>query len=269
MNIYDMADAWNNGATDWDAIKIDVADSGSSANSRLLNLRVNGEERFAVGKDGSVYVTPGSVTKPSLCFTGSANRRTGFYEAVNDYSIGVALSGGLRQVLTTAYIAMRSDCGVRWSSAGDPQSSHDVELIRDDAGVLAQRRGTTSQGLRIYNTHTDATNWERAGFTWDAYKLHIGTYASGTGVARDIGIYRGGLQKISLGGNGAITMHGAVYPSANQAYYMGYASLRWLVIYGQHLDCTGNITFANIPTTDPGIAGRIWRVGVDLKVSEG
>ena len=32
---------------------------------------------------------------------------------------------------------------------------------------------------------------------------------------------------------------------------------------------SGNINAANLPTSDPGIAGRIWRSGNDLKISTG
>ena len=30
-----------------------------------------------------------------------------------------------------------------------------------------------------------------------------------------------------------------------------------------------NMTLENLPTSDPGVAGQIWRDGTDLKVSEG
>tara|TARA_B100000963_G_C22468418_1_gene598966 strand:+ start:474 stop:686 length:213 start_codon:yes stop_codon:yes gene_type:complete len=32
---------------------------------------------------------------------------------------------------------------------------------------------------------------------------------------------------------------------------------------------SGSINAANLPTSDPGIAGRIWRSGNDLKISTG
>ena len=33
--------------------------------------------------------------------------------------------------------------------------------------------------------------------------------------------------------------------------------------------CGASIDFTNVPTSDPGIAGRVWRDGTDLKISTG
>ena len=41
-NIYDMVDTWNDGATTFTAIKMDVNDTASAAGSLLLDLKVGG-----------------------------------------------------------------------------------------------------------------------------------------------------------------------------------------------------------------------------------
>jgi len=55
--IYLMTDTWNNGATDFAGIQMDITDSASLATSRLLDLKINGASKFKVQKDGSVTLT--------------------------------------------------------------------------------------------------------------------------------------------------------------------------------------------------------------------
>lgn len=65
-------------------------------------------------------------------------------------------------------------------------TSQDLILARDAADTLAQRRTTNAQSFRIYNTFTDASNYERGKFGWASNVLQIGTEAAGTGSARDL-----------------------------------------------------------------------------------
>ena len=57
--IYDLVDTWNDGATTFTAIKMDVTDTASNAASLLMDLRVGGASKFGVTKAGnfsSLYV---------------------------------------------------------------------------------------------------------------------------------------------------------------------------------------------------------------------
>jgi hypothetical protein len=60
----------------------------------------------------------------------------------------------------------------------------DVFLVRDAADTLAQRRGANGQTFRIYNTFTDASNYERGFVRWESNRFEIGAEALGTGTAR-------------------------------------------------------------------------------------
>ncbi len=61
--------------------------------------------------------------------------------------------------------------------------STDVLLERDAAASLAQRNATTAQAFRVYNTYTDANNYERGVLDWTTQSnvLTIGVQAAGTG----------------------------------------------------------------------------------------
>jgi hypothetical protein len=65
-DIFNLTDTWNNGATVFSAIKMNVTDTASDAASRLLDLRVGGNDRFIVIKDGRVTVTPTLAATPAI-----------------------------------------------------------------------------------------------------------------------------------------------------------------------------------------------------------
>ena len=47
--IYNMIDTWNDGATTFTAVKMNVTDTTSAAASLLMDLQVGGSSRFNVG----------------------------------------------------------------------------------------------------------------------------------------------------------------------------------------------------------------------------
>ena len=64
-------------------------------------------------------------------------------------------------------------------------------LVVEDANTIAQRNGTTAQASYLYNTRTDASNYERGFMRWASNVLEIGTEKAGTGTARGISIGAG------------------------------------------------------------------------------
>lgn len=71
-----------------------------------------------------------------------------------------------------------------------------LNLVRDAANTLALRNGTSAQTLNVYNTYTDASNYERGyiGFTGSSQFL-IGTAKAGTGTARHVTFQSGGTDR--------------------------------------------------------------------------
>jgi hypothetical protein len=85
-------------------------------------------------------------------------------------------------------IAVASNSTIGFSSSTANLNSRDLILARDAANALAQRNGTNAQESRLYNTYTDASNYERGFFRWSANALKIGTEAAGTGTVRELHI---------------------------------------------------------------------------------
>lgn len=67
-------------------------------------------------------------------------------------------------------------------------SASDVILARDAANTLALRNGTSAQAFNVYNTYTDASNYERGVFGWGSNLFVLGTEKAGTGIPRALQI---------------------------------------------------------------------------------
>jgi len=78
--------------------------------------------------------------------------------------------------------------GVLGFTSNPNNTSSDTYLHRDAAGTLAQRNGPNAQTFRIYNTFTDASNYERLSLGWENDAAVIKAEAGGTGTPRNIEI---------------------------------------------------------------------------------
>lgn len=86
-NIYSMADVWNDGATTFDAIRMDVTDTASDAASRLLWLGVDGSAKATIDKAGSGILSGGlTLGATSLLRLGGA---TSSYPALKRNGSGI------------------------------------------------------------------------------------------------------------------------------------------------------------------------------------
>lgn len=236
-NIYDMIDTWNDGATTFTAIKMNVTDTASAAGSMLMDLQVGGVSRFSVGKGaGAIF----------------------------------------------------------------------------GANLIEQRNSTNAQTFNLYNTYTDASNYERGFMKWNSNVLEIGTEAAGTGTARNLSLQTAGTTRLSIneaggialtptfgqpvtlppnrvfafadgsavglrigsytGGNGVIIGPAAQFHFAPSTAFTGSPDVgiqrsgpnRIKVTNGS--TGTGELIFI-VPTTDPGITGALWNNAGTLAIS--
>jgi len=99
---------------------------------------------------------------------------------------GVVISGA-RAYVGQYGLRLFENLAVSWSATTN-LNSLDLLLFRDAAGTLAQRNGTNAQTYRLYNTYTDASNYERAYLRWASNVLEIGTEGAGTGSEKPVRI---------------------------------------------------------------------------------
>lgn len=173
-NIYDLADTWNEGATTFTAIKMNVTDTASAAGSLLMDLQVGGTTVFSVDKIGK-------ITYPTYIYFAPGG--------ANVFAVPV---GGPQ---------MRKAATLGWVNSTTAYGTPDLMLARDDAGVLAQRNGANAQTARIYNTYTDASNYERLSITGSAITVE----SAGTGTANiDLSLVPAGTGNVKFGTHAAI-----------------------------------------------------------------
>jgi hypothetical protein len=154
QSFFDLSGTWNTTGTPT-AFKLNVTNTASNASSRLFDLQSGGTSRFFVqAVTGVVFSLEQYVAYMDASYWGQE---------------------AMQLVASGEY---------RWSSGFGRNSVADVILARDAAGVLAQRRTTNAQTFRLYNTFTDASNYERGIFSWSSNVLEIGSECAGTGATR-------------------------------------------------------------------------------------
>jgi hypothetical protein len=189
------------------------APSGFAGN--LLDLQVNGKSRASY--DAS--------TQTFRIASGTGGGGGGAIHFTND---GVSISR-----LSNALLLRSVNSNVPVRVVNDFFQINDVNLFRDAADTLAQRRAISAQAFRVYNTFTSATNFERAKIQWASNILHIGTEKGADGgTARDMELQTDGVTRITVKADGAIL-------------------------------------FSGIPASDPSVAGQLWNDGGTLKISAG
>ena len=211
---------------------INQTDTLSPGTSKLLDLQVGGASKLSVGSVGT-----SSASYAIRVGTSS----TLWAPSTGAWALGSTSASKPGLVVEGALGAGLSNSGfLWWSSTTGLYSTRDVVLARDAAGTLAQRNGINAQTFNIYNTYTDASNYERAHIGWNdtADTFVIGTEAAGTGIGRGIHVEPGGSLKLkaatgnplTLGANGSYTWQlttGHVFgPTGNNVRDLASASLR-------------------------------------------
>ena len=217
-SMVNLAGTWNTSGTPT-AIKLNVTDTASNSASLLLDLQIGGASKFKIRKDGLLII--GDVTN------GGAY---GFPTAGAFQAFGTDSQCSFQSLIFG--VSVRSGGYFAWaSSSSSASASTDTALFRDAAGILAQRNAANAQTLRVYNTYTDASNYERGVFDWttSANVLTIGTQNAGTGSARAISFLVGGTQKLIIGSSSA-TFSSDFYIDTSSKF--GWASKAYLYSNG-------------------------------------
>jgi hypothetical protein len=183
--VLDLAQTWNASGTTFTGLNLALTNTASASASAYLSFALDGTQAFSIRRGAS---TTGAtlITGGTSGLTWAARTRTGGGVGLNfENTLGI---GASLEFLATAL----------GTGAGD------VALLRDGASdTLAQRRSTNAQTFRIYNTYTDASNFERGYLRWSSSVLQIGTEKLGTGTARNLHFQTDGATRfyITTGGN--------------------------------------------------------------------
>jgi len=181
--------AWSNSGT---GLGVNAA-SGFAGN--LLDVQVNGTSQFRVNSAGTIVAPGGARTFASfggINLTGDAGGAW----------LGVSTLLNATTFRTNGSIIFHDGTG-----------TNTLLIERDAANTLALRNGTSAQVFRVYNTYTDASNYERGFLRWSSNVFEVGPEAAGTGTTRPMRITAATLKLPNLptyADNAAATTGGLV-----------------------------------------------------------
>ena len=143
-------------ATTFTGLKLNVTDTAGAADSKLLDLQVNGASKVKVSSGGTISLGAGSGAAPSIQLA-TAGTATGFYGTTTN-RWAFTSGGGPRLELGSAGILLSNINYYGWASGGNPAGgSPDLALYRDSAGVVKITDGSTGTGyLKLIPTTVGA-----------------------------------------------------------------------------------------------------------------
>jgi hypothetical protein len=226
--IYDLSDQWNASGTTFTGIKLNVTDTASASTSLLMDLQVGGVSRFSVRKDGAVIALNANlvaITSPNILQLGGSTSST---DRVGVNAGGLIIGGAQS-----------------FSFSSGLYATPDTFLVRDAANTLAQRNGVNAQAFNLYNTYTDASNYERGFMRFVSNVLQIGSEKLGTGTARALAFQTDGTTRLTIAANGALNATstlevggGTIAITSNNAVMWGSGLYGWI---------SGNAGAASVP----------------------
>ena len=171
---------------------------------------------------GQVF-SGGGITATTPAYSFSQATTTGlFLQSTNQ--IGVSSSGSRVGYFASGFFWADGNFGLLNNGAGLVWNG-DTSFLRESANTLAQRNSTNAQTFRLYNTYTDASNYERLSIDWSttANTATIVTQNAGTGSARTLAIGQDlyvNTVRVGLGG-GSVSTNTAVGQGAINATATG------------------------------------------------
>lgn len=176
-----ITQTWNNAGATFTGLRLNVTDTASNAGSLLADFQVGGVSRFLVDKTGGLQFN---------------NRQTRLFTKYDGF-IFTTHTSFPAAAIRYDYFLLHAPVPLRWGNVDD--SSFDLSLSRDAANTLAQRNGTNAQTFRLYNTFTDAGNYERGFMQYSGNVLQIGHEGLGTGNnSRTIAFRTAGFNALTL-----------------------------------------------------------------------
>jgi len=194
-------------------IRLNVTDTASAQGSYLLDLKTGGENVFRVNTKA-----PGVTNSEAFRFDFGNQSLRAVSSVANFWNIEGSAQVSFTSGGTTG--ASIGNNGVRlgaasllgWTNINGAgiTGTNDIQLFRDAADTLAQRRSTNAQTFRLYNTFTDASNYERGKISWSSNVLQIGTEKLGSGTARALEFQTDGTTRLTIGATGGTTVTGTL-----------------------------------------------------------
>jgi hypothetical protein len=217
---------------------LNITDAASAATSLLADFQNGGVSAFTINKYGTTSGTGG------FSFTPASNTNTWSFVSGSTSSVQFRMASTVVAYFrgdSIGYVDINSTFPLSWNT--------DTKLYRDAANTLAQRNGTNAQTFRIYNTYTDASNYERGFMQWSGNVLQIGTESAGTGTARSLTVKGAVSTNIDCGNSGTTSLQTAGTTRVLIGASTAVCSVTWRIASGSNLRLEGSVTPASATAT--------------------
>ena len=220
--VLNLSQTWNNAAVTFTGILATFTNTASNAASRLIDLRVGADSFFSVNRSGTIT---GVVASGGTLLTSSGSG-----------AFDINASGGARIRFAPSGVGGRM---LLWSGTGKYQFFPSAATANTSLGLFVSTEGTNNvmalenatnpQTFRIYNTYTDASNYERGFLRWTSNVLQIGTEKGGTGgSARALEFQTDGVTRMTIASSGGtINVGSGAQFGSNGIQVASTASLRF------------------------------------------
>lgn len=195
---FQITQTWNNAATTFNGLLMDITDTASNTSSNFFNFRISGVSQFAMTRLRRINIGPNTGTNCINLTPSGGDSFIGFYKpdgtqagtiSYGGLVIGAAGSNDLRfsssttagfgiynsLLNATSYWDVRDSASnsivkVTNSQAilsyiplafGNNPASPDIFLHRNSANHLEQRNAANPQSQSLYGTYTDSGNYRR------------------------------------------------------------------------------------------------------------
>ncbi len=248
--VFNGSQIWNNIGAVFTALRVNVTNTASAFGSKLIDIQVGGVSQFHVDKAGDFKMM-------GTLFSGTAS--SGQANVTVD-RIALTNKSSILELQDTFALGWSATPGSGGSSG---TTAADLFLRRGATGVLEQYNGANAQTFRLYNTRTDASNYERLNIGFSSGVAQLLTAASGSGVAPIMQIGTLGsadVRVVTAGTNRwAFTAAGHLLPSTTNAYDIGGGSNYVNVVWAKRIVASDYVytqpnTFAAL--TAPATAGN-------------
>jgi hypothetical protein len=206
-----VTQTWNNAATTFTSLLVNVTNINSNLSSKLLDLQTGSVTQFSVARNG-VVTCSNVITSPFFATDSTA-------------------VAGLYARSSTAVVAL----GI----------NDDVQLTRDAAERLALRRSSNAQRFAVYRTWSAADNFERGVMSWydsstndgvAGTTLRIGTEKGSVGgTARNVSIVADGSDRLIIKPDNDHVLIGNLRSSAVSTYDLGMSGVPWRTVFANKI----------------------------------
>lgn len=235
LPLVDSAAGWSLKKLTWANLKAELASvftTGPASSTDHALTRFDGTTGKVVQNSGILISDTNRIDIPpngsNVILGNTAHASTGLVYDVSAGAFWMRTFDGYPVYFGRYYFGIPATHNLSWNSNIALSGGGDLNLWRDEASVLAQRTGTTAQTYRLYNTYTNASNYERLALKGTTgSKVELAAESAGTGASTlDVAITPKGSGKV-------------VIQSSAEQLRLGYDATKYV---SHTVDASGNLT---------------------------